>query len=337
MSKDNNVWYDINKTLSYNCLFNFVISDRVAGKTYGATKKCLLEWIRHKKQFIYLRRFESELKDKDIKSFFKPLQRNGEFKNYKLEVKEGCFLCNGEVCGYYQSLTTAMGKRGVSFPNVYYMIFDEFMIYDKNHHYIQNEVNEFMDYYNTIDRFEDRVKVFFFANAETTMNPYLLKFKLGLQKGQKICRIKNLALLERYTDSTRQEKHRKTKFGQLAALTGYDKMAINNEFARDNKDFISKKSKFAKYMFCYKYESKIYGVWVSYNEGKMWVSYDYDKYNPLCYALTTNDMEENTLVIKKLKQSNVFMTLINSFKESNVYFENLEIKTTFTKIIEKFL
>ena len=90
-------------------------------------------------------------------------------------------------------------------------------------------------------------------------------------------------------------------------------------------------------MFCYKYQSKIYGVWVSYNEGKMWVSYDYDKYNPLCYALTTNDMEENTLVIKKLKQSNVFMTLINCFKESNVYFENLEIKTTFTKIIEKFL
>lgn len=338
MNKNKSIYYNINETLSHNCMFNFVISNRAAGKTYGWLKRSVKQFIKYGHQFIYLRRFESELKQDEIDNFFQPLIKNGEFKNYELSVKGKTLYCNKKICGYIMSLTKASGKRGISFPNVTNLLFDEFMIYDYPvHHYLKNEVNTFMDFYNTIDRFEDRVKVFFFANAETTNNIYLKKFGLKLQKGQKLCKKKNLVLLQLFTNEEMKEKQRVSKFGQLAKITGYDKMAIDNEFIKENYDFVEKKSCYAKFQFSFLFYGEMFGVWVSYNEGKMWVSHDYDKFHNVCYALTTEDMKPNTLVMTKLKRSQNFMMLIENFQLGNVYFESLSIKTTVVDLIKQYV
>ena len=44
MSKS--MYYDINKTLSYNTLFNFVVGPRGAGKTYAAKKRAISNFLK---------------------------------------------------------------------------------------------------------------------------------------------------------------------------------------------------------------------------------------------------------------------------------------------------
>ena len=51
MSKS--MYYDINKTLSYNTLFNFVVGPRGAGKTYAAKKRDIINFHKMGQQFDY--------------------------------------------------------------------------------------------------------------------------------------------------------------------------------------------------------------------------------------------------------------------------------------------
>ena len=69
------MWYDVRKTLSYNCLFNFVIGNRGCGKTYSCKKWAVDDYLKNGNEFIYLRRYDSEL-DLVKKSFFNDLCLN---------------------------------------------------------------------------------------------------------------------------------------------------------------------------------------------------------------------------------------------------------------------
>lgn len=72
------MWYNPHELLSHNCLFNFVVGNRGAGKTYGVAKKWAIKtFLKTGKQFIYLRRYKTELDD--IPNFFADIIANNEF------------------------------------------------------------------------------------------------------------------------------------------------------------------------------------------------------------------------------------------------------------------
>ena len=54
-------YYNPQKLLSYNCLFNFIEGERGNGKTYAFKKFCIDNFIKKGLQFIWVRRYESEL------------------------------------------------------------------------------------------------------------------------------------------------------------------------------------------------------------------------------------------------------------------------------------
>ena len=56
------MYWDINKSLSYNALFNFIVGNRGAGKTYGSKKYVINRFLKYGEQFVYIRRFKDELK-----------------------------------------------------------------------------------------------------------------------------------------------------------------------------------------------------------------------------------------------------------------------------------
>ena len=68
-AKDLSIFYDIFKTLTYNCLFNFIVGSRGTGKTYGAKKLAIKRFLEKGHQFVYLRRFKEEL-DETAESYF---------------------------------------------------------------------------------------------------------------------------------------------------------------------------------------------------------------------------------------------------------------------------
>ena len=55
-------FYDYHKIISYNCPVNILIGERGVGKSYGAKDYVIKKYLKDKSQFLYLRRYENELK-----------------------------------------------------------------------------------------------------------------------------------------------------------------------------------------------------------------------------------------------------------------------------------
>jgi hypothetical protein len=84
---DHFMFYNYDKLLSYNAILNFVVAERGVGKTYGAKKMCIKRFLRDGSQFVYIRRYKTEL-DTATSTFFEQLKNNKEFEGHKLEVRK---------------------------------------------------------------------------------------------------------------------------------------------------------------------------------------------------------------------------------------------------------
>lgn len=325
-------WYDINKTLTYNCLFNFVIGNRGCGKTYSAKKRAIKNFLDKGHQFVYLRRYKEEL-DETAPNYFNDIILNNEFPNVTIEYVAGAYLVNGEVAGYAMALTKAKDYKSISFPLVYLIIFDEFLIEDNGYaRYLKNEVKQFLSFYMSIDRYRGCI-VFFLANSVSMVNPYTLYFDLHIPYGSNIARKGDL-LLQLVQDEEFIQERKQTRFGKLIEGTDFAEYAIENKFTMDTKTFIMKKTENAQYYFTFVYHDNSYGVWVDYKEGKMFVSDNVDPSCVLVYSLTVDDHNPNTLLLQQLNKSPFFKKFMDNYKMGNVYFENQKIKNIVYEVIK---
>lgn len=81
-------------------LLMFLLANVVVGKSYGAKKFVIDQFLKKHSQFLYLRRYDNELKEifektKSQKDFFDDIKDN--FKDHTLEAKNRKFYCDGEV------------------------------------------------------------------------------------------------------------------------------------------------------------------------------------------------------------------------------------------------
>lgn len=316
---DKNIFWDISRSLSYNCLFNFIVGNRGGGKTYGCKKYGIDNYLKKGEQFIYLRRFKEEFKD--IKTFFDDLG----FIEGETSADKGKFYIDGEIMGYYTPLSTAKIKKSVAFPDVTTIIFDEFILDNGYYHYLPDEVTAFLEFYETIARLRDNVKVYFLSNAITVTNPYFLYFDLKTPKPNKIKRNGDI-LVEYVAKEEFIKQKEQTRFGKLIKNTPYGDYAINNIFLRDDESFIEKKTGQCKYYFTINYKGQNLGVWLSNEQGKIFVSFDTDSTSLFNYALTKADHTPNTMLISSLSNSRPFTFFKKNFQMGNVYFENMNVK-----------
>lgn len=325
-------WYDIGKTLTYNCLFNFIIGNRGCGKTYGAKKRAIKLFLDKGYQFVYLRRFQEELME-TAESYFNDIILNNEFPDVVIEYRNGCYYVNDQLAGYAMALTKAKDYKSISYPLVYFIIFDEFLIEDNGYsRYLKNDVKQFLNFYMSIDRYRG-CTVFFLANSVSMINPYTLFFDLSLPYGSNIVR-KGDVLLQLVQDEEFIIERKQTRFGKLVAGTDFEKYAIENKFVQDTNTFIMKKTEKAHYFFTFIYQSTNYGVWIDYKEGKMFVSNDVDPSCRLIYSITVDDHAPNTLLLSQINKSALFKRLIENYKQGNVYFESQKIKNIVYEVIK---
>lgn len=313
------MYWNINKTLTYDSLFNFIIGNRGGGKTFGAKKKAIDRFLKTKEQFVYVRRFKTELRK--IKEFFNDIC--GFYPEHTFDVKDEKFIIDGETAGFYMPLSTAKVNKSVPYPNVWLIIFDEFIIEKGVYHYLPNEVTCFLELYSTIARLRD-VKVFFLANAITMTNPYFLYFDICLPYGKDIMK-KGDTLIEMVQDKEYINVANQTRFGKLVQGTEYGQYAIENKFILDNNTFVEKKTSNSNYTFAIIYKGHKFGIWTDLKEGKQYVSEDLDPSNKLEYALTLDDHTPNTLLLKGYKTSLV-NSFLRSYKLGLVRFESVKIK-----------
>lgn len=326
------MWYDINKTLTHNCLFNFIIGSRGTGKSYSAKKRAIKLFLDKGYQFVYLRRFKEEL-DESAENYFNDIINDNVFPNAVIEYRAGIYYINDQIAGYSMALTKAKDYKSTSFPLVYFIIFEEFLIEDNGYsRYLKNEVAQFLNFYMSIDRYRGCI-VFFLANSVSMINPYTLYFDLSLPYGSNIYKRGDL-LLELVQNEEFIQSRKNTRFGKLIEGTEFSDYAIENKFTMDTKTFIERKSAKAHYYFTFLYENETYGVWIDYDEGKIYVSENVDNSCKVVYSLTVEDHKPNTMLLRNINRSPFWKTFIDNYKLGNVYFENQKIKNVAYNVIK---
>lgn len=334
------IYYKGYEIFSYNALLNFIITERGLGKSYFFKKWCVKHFLKKNKQFVYIRRYKSELKEAMMKNktpkFFEQIKNDDEMKNIKLSNTKDTMTVNGKICGYAIPLSIANILKSSTYDDVDTIIFDEFLIDKGNYHYLQNEVYQLLDVIETVARLRD-INVYFLGNAISITNPYFEFFNLSLPYNSEIKTFKNGLILVQYKrNSVYREIKKKSRFGKLIEGTDYGKYAIDNQMLRDSKSFIMKKSKNAKFYFILKINGKKYGIWNDYMNGYMYISKDYDPNCPVTFSLNSEDHDEKTMLIRG-RSSPFFKSMIEHYRLALLCFENQSIKNNIMPIISKHL
>lgn len=180
-----NKYWDIRPIWNTGATYMQVIGMRSNGKTYGALKKGVELFAETGCQMGIIRRWADDFKGKRGQSLFSPLIENGLISdifegewNSVVYKSMQWFLCREEegqtvYCttpiAYAFPLTSMSHDKSTSYPNVRYIIFDEFL--DRNG-YLPNEFDLFTNTISTIVRDKEDVRIMMLANTVSQYSPY---------------------------------------------------------------------------------------------------------------------------------------------------------------------
>ena len=346
------MFWNIRQTLTHNTLISVVVGSRGCGKSYGAKQWAIDNFIKNGEQFGYIRRYKEDLK-RPLEQFFKDIAH--EYPDYQFKTEgEKLFIrekpsnekekwTEKDIAGFGFVLSTANNKKSISYPNVTTLIYDEFLLDKGNQRYLPNEPLALLNLYETVARpgsGHKRVRLVMLANAISVTNPFFLYFNLKMptkqdKNGKWIWKHPTKSILvEDVRNESFIEQKRNSEFGQLIEGTDYAEFSIDNKFLLDNDTFIEKKAGNCRYWCTFVYKEHTLGVWVDYNQGKMFVSYDTDPSYPIVYSLTLKDHSPNTVFLKTRSQCRKFNLFIEHYKLGNVRFESVNIKNITHEVIQ---
>lgn len=331
-------YYNYDKLFSYNFLLAFVIGERGVGKSFGAKVAVLKKFIKSGEQFIYLRRYKTEL-DSALVTFWNDIQSANYFDDLELKVKKSkmltTFTCDGEVCGYAVPLSTANILKSTAFPKVKTIIFDEFLldVSAGTYRYLKNEVQMVMDIIETVGRLRD-IQVIFLGNATTQVNPYFAYFNLSLPYNSEFKTFKDGLIVVNYIKNEEYRKVKKaSRFGKLISSSDYGKYAIDNEFLRDSMEFIAKRPEKSMFFCTLIINGMSVGVWLG-RDGYMYISPKFDPNSSMKFACDYTDHSEQSIFLNA--RENYFLrSAVRYYKQGLLRFENITVKNTCIELLNK--
>lgn len=337
-------WHDKGKLLSFRAFFNLLVGNRGSGKTYGFKTWSVDDFLKNKKQFIWLRRYGTEI-ELMKKSFFDDIASKYPKHSFscKGSKKSGTFYVDGEACGYYFALSTSSIAKSSSFPNVDKIIFDEFLIMGNTYKYLSDEVVLLLEFVETIFRNRENdptaIKprgVYLLGNNITIANPYFLYFHIPNFKGRFWQDRGRGIAVEKYSDPEFVQTKKASKIGLLTADTQYADYAIENQSYLDNDKFIRKRPPKTDFMCCIDYKNRTYGFWLDARNGDVYVDTKYDPSSYNHYSLTKDDHSLNTFLIKNATNTQI-KTLVWLFRAGCMYFEDVQIKAQCYEMLSFFV
>lgn len=323
------MWYDIGRMLSYNKIFNFVIGNRGGGKTFNAKKWCINDYKKNGKHFVWVRRYKTEFKRRT--QFFDDV--SSLYPDDTFQVKGTKCYINGEEFGTFITLSTSTTEKSNPYPLVNKIIFDEFIIDKGSLRYLPNEVDVFLELYETISRLRDDVRAVFLGNAISLVNPYFLYFKIKPDLRKRFNSYEHL-IVELYKNQEYIEAKKNTRFGKMIAETKYGEYAIDNDFLRDDYTFIEPFPPNCKFYCVVKYKGRFFGLWNHLESGCIHVNYRFDPYTDNKFSLTKDDNEPDWKGIGIIKRTKCLDRVVLMFETGNVRFESIEIKSQFYEFVQ---
>lgn len=198
MSKQESKYYDPSKILDQGALINFIFGERANGKTYAFLKKIIQDWYESDglKRGAYIRQIAEQLRAAQATQIFAALSDNGEVSRItngewdRVTYRSGKFylarddeetmevVTNPEPFCFAFTVNQSAKYKSSSFPNVYNIVFDEFIPIDGK--YLPDEANQFQHIVSTIVREKDNARIFLVGNSTNWSSPY---FRLYGVKG----------------------------------------------------------------------------------------------------------------------------------------------------------
>ena len=325
-------FYDFGKVLSYNATMNMIMGARGVGKTYGAKTIVMNNYAKRGEEFIYLRRYRSELKS--VSNFFADIAH--EFPEYEWRVVGHEAHCRptGEekwkTCGYFIPLSTSQANKSTAYPKVTNIIFDEFIIEKGSIHYLPDEVKRLYDFYSTVDRWQDRTRVIMLSNAISITNPYFIEY--DIEPTKEIVRRGNGFIVAHFVDSAAfAERIRRTKFGSfISKYAGeYADYSISNDFADAHDEYLTRKWPEAKIYCTLRTRKGAFSIW---KHGFQWYCQrKLPAKSPLRLAYDVQHREGEALALR----SDPLMSMLRTaYRQGVMYFDAAPTRNIFREIFK---
>lgn len=334
-------YYDWNKTLSFDAELSFIITARGRGKTYGLRLHAVREALRDGTRFVEVCRHTNELPGV-ISGYFDKFITNDEFPGYDFQTRGEMAYARQDggdwfLIGYFVSLTQQQALKKHTFDNVRRIIFDEVILdqMDKNHRYLSNEYNVFINLIDTITRQRPGEKtiarIYLLGNSVDMVNPYFRAF--GINKMPKVgfTWYKHKHVLLHYEDAKEWGDARKetTLVGHLISEEEADR-TLYNDFGASS-DFVEEKTSRAIFTFGIKYNGEPFGFWSDGRSGIIYVTNSIPKNDWRTYALTLADQRIDYNVLDKTNRT--MRNIADAQRIGGVRYSSIMTKERFKEVL----
>lgn len=342
MTARNSDYYDFGPVLSRNGVFNFVPGGRGIGKTYGAKKLAIRNFMRRGDMFIYVRRYKEELQV-SAKTFFADIEH--EFPDYDFRINGREAQCatvasrddkkrDWQTMGFFIALSITQQVKSTAFPKVKLIIFDEFIAETSVPGYLPKEYTHFLNFYNTVARRREGVIVLFLANAVSMMNPYFIALKIEPDKMGEFTKLKDGFVVVHLPDS---DKYRNavyaTRFGAFIQGSEYAEYAVENAFEDANDTLVGKKTSNARHEYNLMTSGGEFSVWFDRSAREYYILDRLPKDSKLNLTLEMNKMKENRIGVNF--NDPLMSDLRTHYRRAQVKFQSPAARNAFAQVFNR--
>ena len=351
MKLDKTKYYDPSGAIGSGCPVNIITGARSFGKTYAFKKWCIRQFIKRGWTWCYVRTFDTQIREmlsKGPEAFFSDIMRNDEFPGWRFRMRgrnmeagkvastvseSGEESIEWHVMGSVMSLTKYDTYKGLSAASCHALLFDEFIKESRFPPYPTGCVEMLMNLWETLDRRENRVRLFLLANTADLINPYFVEWKITPPPLGKKCKVKvgnSFAYVENAYSREFAEGAKQSNIGAFTAGSSYERYAVTNEYKAMSGRFVCERPKrtIGQTNICFR--DVWYGVWADLDSGDLFVSRGKSTAS-MDIVLTKADMSPNLYMIEKT--SPYLKSLERMWRYGQMWFEDDGLREQFMDVL----
>ena len=273
MIKRDNIHFNTRKIDGYNLPFNFIISEREAGKSTAIwLDKCYKAFKENGQTSLVIRRKITHITKAYIDDIAQIINKftddNIVFEYAQSSLKDGiCDISINDkrfmrICALSTDITAL---KSLVLRNLRYIIFDEFICNQRfGEKYLKDEATKFMEVYNTFRRESENLKCYFMGNPYSLYNPYFMFFNVDTSKLKRgaLLTDKKSYVIQCY-ELTKELREYILKYNPLYQFdNSYTQYAFNGVNVNDQNIIIQKeRPEGFRLMYIFKVSGKYIGIY----------------------------------------------------------------------------
>ena len=272
MEQVDNIHFTLRTINGYNLPFNFIISEREAGKSTAIWLQSYDTWVKDGKTTLVVRRKVVHITKAYIDDICQIIRKfrdeSCKFEYSQSTLKEGIvdIYINEKrfvrICALSVDITAL---KSLVLRDLKYIVFDEFICNQRfGEKYLKDEATKFMEVYNTFRRESENLKVYWMGNPYSLYNCYFLFFNVDTSKLKRgaIITDKKSYVIQCY-EITKELREKILKENPLYQFdNSYTKYAFEGKNVNDENIIIrSKLPPMFKLMYVFKNANKYIGLY----------------------------------------------------------------------------